>query len=193
MDLSPRGDEAARLAERVGVPLRTARLAAGLSMRALSMRAGISDGTVSKLERGVGRPSRTVLTKLARALHPGDATEATRLLGLLVVGAGPSLAVDTMPASIARELVVEVLGRSLAALGLSLDDAVRRVTATPAQSTPLENELGTLKLGAWGDAVVFDLQKGNFEYWDSDGQVRTGKQRLVPVNVVRAGRIYHPE
>ena len=75
-------------------------------------------------------------------------------------------------------------------LGLSLDDAIRRVTATPAQSIGFKDELGTLKVGAWGDAVVFDLQKGDFEYWDSDGQVRTGKQRLVPVNVVRAGRIY---
>jgi predicted amidohydrolase len=51
-------------------------------------------------------------------------------------------------------------------------------------------QIGTLQAGAWGDAVVFDLEEGRFEYWDSHQQVRVGRQRLVPRVVVRAGKVY---
>jgi dihydroorotase len=77
-------------------------------------------------------------------------------------------------------------------LGLSLEDALRKVTQTPAQALQLADQIGTLKVGAWGDAVVFALQEGNFELVDSRGQVRMGKQRLVPTTVVRAGKVYTP-
>ena len=76
-------------------------------------------------------------------------------------------------------------------LGLSLDEALRRVTATPAAAIHLNDQIGTLAVGAWGDAVVFALEQGSFPLADSLGQVRTGTQRLTPVTVVRAGRLYH--
>lgn len=75
-------------------------------------------------------------------------------------------------------------------LGFSLDDALRKVTVTPAGVIGMTGEIGTLRPGAWGDAVVFDLQDGRFELWDSHEQVRVGRRRLVPVTVVRAGKIY---
>jgi dihydroorotase len=75
-------------------------------------------------------------------------------------------------------------------LGMSLDDAIGKVTATPAQAIQMSNEIGTLAVGAWGDAVVFKLQEGNFELRDSHGQVRIGKQNLVPTTVVRAGKTF---
>jgi dihydroorotase len=75
-------------------------------------------------------------------------------------------------------------------LGLSLDEALRRVTATPAQVIHMADQIGTLKPGAWGDAVVFSHQTGNFALVDSRGQVRSGSQRLVPTVVVRAGKVY---
>lgn len=75
-------------------------------------------------------------------------------------------------------------------LGLSLDDALRKVTATPAQAIRMSDSIGTLKVGAWGDAVVFDLREGAFELCDSHGAVRIGKQRLAPTTVVRAGKVY---
>jgi dihydroorotase len=75
-------------------------------------------------------------------------------------------------------------------LGLTLDDALHRVTATPAQVIRMAGEIGTLRAGAWGDAVVFDLQQGRYEFRDSQGQVRVGTQQLVPTTVVRAGRVY---
>ncbi|MCL4862971.1 MAG: amidohydrolase/deacetylase family metallohydrolase [Caldilineaceae bacterium] len=75
-------------------------------------------------------------------------------------------------------------------LGLTLDEALRRVTATPAQAIHLGDEIGSLTVGAWGDAVVFVLEQGAFPLVDSSGETRMGSQRLVPVHVVRAGNLY---
>ena len=73
-------------------------------------------------------------------------------------------------------------------LGLPLGDAIAKVTAIPAQTFPLLNKLGTLSLGAPGDAVVFELRDGEFSLVDAHGQVRVANQKLVPVTVVRRGR-----
>jgi dihydroorotase len=75
-------------------------------------------------------------------------------------------------------------------LGLSLDEALRRVTATPAQVIHMADQIGTLKVGAWGDAVVFERQQGQFALHDSRGEIRMGTQRLQPTMVIRAGILY---
>jgi dihydroorotase len=75
-------------------------------------------------------------------------------------------------------------------LGLSLDEALHKVTAAPAQAIRMPDQIGTLKTGAWGDAVIFELQEGNFELQDCHGQTRLGKQRLAPEIVIRAGQRY---
>src|SRR5262249_44220449 len=75
-------------------------------------------------------------------------------------------------------------------LGMALDAAIAKVTATPAQAIRMDGQIGTLQPGAWGDAVVFELQEGASELRDSHGQVRLGRQRLVPTIVVRSGHRY---
>ncbi len=75
-------------------------------------------------------------------------------------------------------------------LGLPLDEALRKVTAVPAGVCRMAGEIGTLAVGAWGDAVVLNLQEGEFRLEDSQGVVRFGRQRLVPSLTVRAGRVY---
>jgi dihydroorotase len=75
-------------------------------------------------------------------------------------------------------------------LGLSLDDALAKVTAVPARVIGMADRLGTLAVGAWGDAVVFDLEEGAVELVDSKGERRTGHQRLVPRTVVKSGQVY---
>ena len=75
-------------------------------------------------------------------------------------------------------------------LGLSVDEALRRVTATPAAVIHMADQIGTLKVGAWGDAVVFERVYGPFELRDSYGEIRTGSEQLRPVTVVRAGVLY---
>jgi dihydroorotase len=75
-------------------------------------------------------------------------------------------------------------------LGLSLDDALSKVTAVPALVIGCVDRAGTLAPGAWGDAVVFDLEEGAFDLVDAAGETRTGRQRLVPRTVVKGGRVY---
>jgi dihydroorotase len=75
-------------------------------------------------------------------------------------------------------------------LGLSLDETLAKVTAAPAQAIRMSDQIGTLKTGAWGDAVIFELQEGSFDFSDCYGQVRTGRQRLAPTIVIRGGKLY---
>ena len=75
-------------------------------------------------------------------------------------------------------------------LGLSLEGALHKVTATPARVLGMSDQIGTLRVGAWADAVVFDLQQGQFELHDARGETRVGRQRLVPAAVVHGGKLY---
>ena len=75
-------------------------------------------------------------------------------------------------------------------LGMPLDDALAKVTSVPADTILMPGEVGTLAVGAWGDAVVFELREGAFELVDARGQSRTGTQKLEPIVVVKSGRVY---
>jgi dihydroorotase len=74
-------------------------------------------------------------------------------------------------------------------LGLSLEDAVAKVTSVPAGVIKMAGEVGTLAPGAHGDAVVLDLEEGAFPLFDARGVERTGRQRLVPRTVVKTGGV----
>ncbi|HLZ10698.1 MAG TPA: amidohydrolase/deacetylase family metallohydrolase [Chloroflexota bacterium] len=75
-------------------------------------------------------------------------------------------------------------------LGMSLDEALALVTAVPARFLRMSDTLGTLAVGAGGDAVVFDLEEGAFELVDARGETRIGRQRLVPGVVIKNGGVY---
>ena len=77
-------------------------------------------------------------------------------------------------------------------LGLSLDEAIEKVTAAPARAMGMLGEIGTLKPGACADLSLFDLESGSFTFEDCKKQTRTGGQRLVPVSTIRGGRLYDP-
>jgi dihydroorotase len=77
-------------------------------------------------------------------------------------------------------------------LGFSLDEALAKVTAVPAGVIGMADRIGTLAVGAWGDAVVLDLQEGAFELRDCHKQTRAARQLLVPRVVIKDGRIYSP-
>jgi dihydroorotase len=74
-------------------------------------------------------------------------------------------------------------------LGMSLDDAIERVTTVPAGVVGMAGKIGTLAPGAEGDAAVFQMEEGRFDLIDSIGNVRTGALRLVPEAVVKGGRV----
>ncbi|MCE2414638.1 amidohydrolase/deacetylase family metallohydrolase [Candidatus Poribacteria bacterium] len=75
-------------------------------------------------------------------------------------------------------------------LGMSLDDALAKVTSIPAETILMPGQVGTLAVDAWGDAVIFELREGEFQLVDAHDQVRVGKQILEPVVVVKGGQVY---
>jgi ribosome-binding protein aMBF1 (putative translation factor) len=63
------GYEEARRAIELGAMIRQLRLDAGLSQEELAQRAGMTQPALSRLERGGGIPTITVLDRIANALH----------------------------------------------------------------------------------------------------------------------------
>jgi predicted amidohydrolase len=51
-------------------------------------------------------------------------------------------------------------------------------------------QIGTLRPGSEADISIFELRDGKFEFEDSDGGKRTGRQMLVNKAVVRRGQVF---
>jgi dihydroorotase len=74
-------------------------------------------------------------------------------------------------------------------LGLELPDAIRKVTSVPADVIKMSKELGTLAVGAAGDAALFRMVEGSRPVADSMGKVEELKRWLEPVQVVKGGKV----
>jgi len=88
-------------------------------------------------------------------------------------------------------------------LGVSLYEVIRLTTERPAEIIGKENTLGTLAVGAQGDATIMRLEDGRFPLvdrlsdmvtinglkWESPVKVEA-KQRLEHVHTIRTGRLY---
>lgn len=72
-------------------------------------------------------------------------------------------------------------------LGLPLRDIVERVTVTPARVIGRLGEVGTLAVGAHGDAAVLELREGDVDLVDSYGDTRRAGVTFTCHAVVRAG------
>jgi dihydroorotase len=72
-------------------------------------------------------------------------------------------------------------------LGLDLTSLLRAATTNPAIALR-RPELGILKSGAVGDATVFSIKEGRFDYFDCFGAKLEGRHRLVSHGTVRAGQ-----
>ena len=75
-------------------------------------------------------------------------------------------------------------------LGMSLDDAIAKVTSVPAAVILMPDKIGTLAPGAWGDAIISELREGEFQLVDSRGETRVSRQNFVPITVVKGGQVY---
>jgi dihydroorotase len=75
-------------------------------------------------------------------------------------------------------------------LGVPLVEVLRRVTTTPAHAVNMAGRIGTLAPGADADISLLRLAQGEWVFRDSYGNEETGGQRLEPVSVIRAGRVY---
>ena len=78
------------------------------------------------------------------------------------------------------------------ALGMSLEDVIAATTWHGAKAIGRENALGTLKKGAAGDAVVFEMESGDFAYDDGDGLVVRTDRRFLPLMTIKDGEVWKP-
>ncbi|MDE0483002.1 MAG: amidohydrolase/deacetylase family metallohydrolase [Candidatus Poribacteria bacterium] len=75
-------------------------------------------------------------------------------------------------------------------LGMSLDDALAKVTSIPADTILMPGQVGTLDAGAWGDAVIFEMREGEFQLVDARGKAKICRQKLEPIVVIKGGQVY---
>jgi predicted amidohydrolase len=74
---------------------------------------------------------------------------------------------------------------------MKLEDVVLKTTAIPARVLNRERQIGTLAPGAQADALVFELESGNFSFTDTHMKVRQGNKRIVPHLTIKAGQVHH--
>jgi dihydroorotase len=72
--------------------------------------------------------------------------------------------------------------------GMSVPDAVARVTTNASRIFPVFRDRGTLKAGAPADVALLELREGNFEFADNFKGTITGRQRFFPSGTVLAGK-----
>jgi dihydroorotase len=76
------------------------------------------------------------------------------------------------------------------ALGVPLEDVIRRTTLYPAQMIQ-RPELGNLSVGSTADVAVFEMLKGKFGFLGSGGGKIVGNQKLQAVMTMFGGRILY--
>jgi len=76
------------------------------------------------------------------------------------------------------------------ALGLPLDDVIRRSTVNPAREIR-RDELGHLSVGALADVAVLRVEKGSFGFVDSFGGKKGGTEKLVCEMTLRNGKVVY--
>jgi dihydroorotase len=75
-------------------------------------------------------------------------------------------------------------------LGLSVDQVIERVTVRPTRIFDFGVELGSLRPGTVADITVLEVREGTFNFTDSTGKKRTGRQKLQSAAAIRAGKLY---
>ncbi len=76
------------------------------------------------------------------------------------------------------------------AMGMSLDDVIRRSTWNPAHEIQ-HDELGNLSVGAPADVAVLKLESGKFGFTDMYGARLQGTKKLDCELTVRAGKVVY--
>ncbi len=77
-------------------------------------------------------------------------------------------------------------------LGYSLPEVIGFATQRPASAIGMSDTIGSLRVGADADVSIIRLLERDVLLTDAKGATRQGKQMLVPVETIRAGRRYPP-
>jgi dihydroorotase len=72
-------------------------------------------------------------------------------------------------------------------LGMPLEQVIGATTQNAAAAIGRDSELGSLRVGAVGDAAVLELEAGDFAFDDRAGNVLKCRRRLAPVLTVKSG------
>ena len=72
--------------------------------------------------------------------------------------------------------------------GMSVPEAVARVTWNPSRIFQVFSDRGTLNIGAPADVTVLELRDGNFEFLDNFKNTITGHQRFFPSATILGGK-----
>lgn len=77
------------------------------------------------------------------------------------------------------------------ALGMSMEDVFAAATVNPARAVSL-SESGRLDIGGCADIAIFEIEKGDFAFFDTDLVERHADRLLVNRATVMAGRLLPP-
>ncbi|NTU22114.1 amidohydrolase/deacetylase family metallohydrolase [Brevibacillus sp. HB1.2] len=75
------------------------------------------------------------------------------------------------------------------AMGYSLDDVIAASTLGPARILGLENEIGTLKIGACADVSILQIKKEPTILTDSEQETLETKERVVAYQAITSGKV----
>jgi dihydroorotase len=150
---------------------------------------GILDNNGKLLPEVLEARQRGVLFDTAQGVHhlAFDVTEKCLQQNFLPDTIGTDLSVGSVRAS---GFDLPSMVSKFLALGMDLDRAIERVTIRPARVFDYGLELGTLRPGNEADIAIFELREGQFEFFDSEGQMRMGRQNLLNAGTVRRGQLY---
>jgi dihydroorotase len=72
-------------------------------------------------------------------------------------------------------------------LGLSIDQAIEKVTAGPARILRFPARIGSLEPGSVADVTISELRSGDFDLFDTRREKRVAHQKFVPIAAVKGG------
>ena len=75
-------------------------------------------------------------------------------------------------------------------LGMSLENVIRACTSVPARAIRLDDSRGWIKPGFTADISILDMQEGNVELADVEGDLRMTDRRLIPVATFKDGKLF---
>jgi dihydroorotase len=74
------------------------------------------------------------------------------------------------------------------ALGMDWDELIAAATSRPAAILGLERDVGSLQVGHYADVALFEVDNGDFRFYDSDMNQRIGRERLRNTLTIVGGR-----
>jgi dihydroorotase len=78
-------------------------------------------------------------------------------------------------------------------LGLSVDQAVEKVTAVPRTVFHFPDRIGSLEPGSEADLTIAEVRTGDFEFFDTRRDKKVGRQKFVPTATIKAGSFVYWE